>query len=178
MKLIAVAMSAVLAVSASQVLAQDVAAPATQDVAAQDVAGLFGKAQAEGKTLPEFVAQMTELKSCNPKLAERVTEFALEKAKSNPVLVEQVLKAVSNGCVPVDTVTAYAIGSGIDPTIVTTALNTATAANAAIAANTVTQQAAPAAGTATPSITPAAFPGAGTIGAGPGSGATPLASGN
>ena len=93
-----------------------------------EVATMFATAQAQGQSLTDFVAQITNLKTCNPKLAEKVVEFALEQAKDDPIVVEEILRNVSNSCVDQDTTTAYAIAAGIDPTLVTNALGTATAA--------------------------------------------------
>ncbi len=95
--------------------------------AGSDVAGLYATAQAEGQTLPEFVGKITNLKTCNPKLAEKVIEFAVEQAKNDPALVEEVLRSVSNSCVDDDTLTAFVVGLGIDPTVVTKVRQTQTA---------------------------------------------------
>ncbi|MBN8447258.1 MAG: hypothetical protein J0M22_17480 [Gammaproteobacteria bacterium] len=92
-----------------------------------DVAGLYATAQAEGQTLPEFVGKITSLKTCNPKLAEKVIEFAIEQAKNDPALVEEVLRSVANSCVDDDTLTAFVVGLGIDPTVVTKVRQTQTA---------------------------------------------------
>ena len=96
-----------------------------------EVATMFATAQAQGQSLTDFVAQITNLKTCNPKLAEKVVEFALEQAKDDPVMVEEILRSVSNSCVDQDTTTAFAIAAGIDPTLVSNALGTATAAGPA-----------------------------------------------
>jgi len=96
-----------------------------------EVATMFATAQAQGQTLTDFVSQITNLKTCNPKLAEKVVEFALEQAKDDPVMVEEILRSVSNSCVDQDTTTAFAIAAGIDPTLVSNALGTATAAGPA-----------------------------------------------
>lgn len=135
-----------------------------------EVATMFATAQSQGQSLTDFVAQVTNLKTCNPKLAEQVVEFALEQAKDDPVMVEEILRSVSNSCVDQDTITAYAIAAGIDPTLVENALGTATAAGN-IAPGT---QGGGATGFAT--ATPP-----GTTGAGGGTGSgvlTELASGN
>ncbi len=108
-----------------------------------DIATGFAQAQAAGTSLPDYVAQMTDLKTCNPKLAEQVIQFAIEQAKNDPVLVEQILKAVNAGCVDADALTALAIGAGLDPTLVANAIQSATAA----------------AGTLGAGLTPAATPG-------------------
>ncbi len=93
-----------------------------------DIAAGFAQAQSSGATLPQYVAQMTDLKTCNPKLAEQVVEFAVEQAKNDPALVEEVLKSVNAGCVDADAVTAVAISKGIDPTVVANAIQAASAA--------------------------------------------------
>lgn len=95
-----------------------------------DLNALFATAQAEGKSIDQFVAQMTELKTCNPKLAEQVIEFALAQVADDPVLIEKVLRSINTACVDEDTVTALAIASNIDPALVSKALQTATAAGA------------------------------------------------
>ena len=133
-----------------------------------EVATMFATAQAQGQTLTDFVAQITNLKTCNPKLAEQVVEFALEQANNDPVVVEQILRSVANSCVDQDTITAYAIAAGIDPTLIENALGTATAAGPAAAGGGATVPVA----TATPP---------GTTGAGGGTGSgqvVELASGN
>ncbi len=122
-----------------------------------EVATMFATAQAQGQSLTDFVAQITNLKTCNPKLAEQVVEFALEQAKDDPLMVEEVLRSVSNSCVDQDTTTAYAIAAGIDPTVIANALGTATAAGPATAGGGATVPVA----TATPP---------GTTGAGGGTG--------
>jgi phage-related protein len=121
-----------------------------------EVATMFATAQSQGQSLTDFVAQITNLKTCNPKLAEKVVEFALEQAKDDPVVVEEILRSVANSCVDQDTTTAYAIAAGIDPTLVSNALGTATAAGPA------------AGGGATVPVATATPPG--TTGAGGGSG--------
>ncbi len=128
-----------------------------------EVATMFATAQEQGQSLTDFVAQITNLKTCNPKLAEKVVEFALEQAKDDPVLVEQILRSISNSCVDQDTTTAYAIAAGIDPTLESNALGTATAAG-------------PADGGAAPLVT-ATPPGTTGAGGGTGSG-VPSASTN
>lgn len=95
--------------------------------AGSDIAGLYATAQAEGQTLPEFVGKITNLKTCNPKLAEKVIEFAVEQAKNDPALVEEILRSVANSCVDDDTLTAFVVGLGIDPTVITKVRNTQTA---------------------------------------------------
>lgn len=132
-----------------------------------EVATMFATAQSQGQSLTEFVGQITNLKTCNPKLAEKVVEFALEQAKDDPIMVEEILRSVSNSCVDQDTTTAYAIAAGIDPTLVTNALGTATAAGPA------------AGGGATVAVATATPPGTTGAGGGTGSGQlTDLASGN
>jgi len=132
-----------------------------------EVATMFATAQSQGQSLTEFVGQITNLKTCNPKLAEKVVEFALEQAKDDPVLIEEILRSVSNSCVDQDTTTAYAIAAGIDPTLVSNALGTATAAGPA------------AGGGATVAVATATPPGTTGAGGGTGSGQlTDLASGN
>jgi len=130
-------------------------------VSAQDanaeIATMFATAQAKGQSLTDFVTEITNLKTCNPKLAEKVVEFALEQAKDDPVLVEQILRAVANSCVDQDTITAYAIAAGIDPTLVSNALGAATAAG-------------PAAGGGTGPLVTATPPGSTGAGGGTGSG--------
>ena len=134
-------------------------------VAAQEanaeVATMFATAQAQGQSLTDFVAQITNLKTCNPKLAEQVIDYALEQAGNDPVLVEEVLKAVNNQCIDQDTLTTLAIAANIDPTLITNALQTAAAAGPAPAA---------------PAI--AATPGGVGAGGGTGTGDTTLASGS
>ncbi|OBP14287.1 hypothetical protein A5320_10850 [Rheinheimera sp. SA_1] len=131
-----------------------------------EVATMFATAQSQGQSLTEFVGQITNLKTCNPKLAEKVVEFALDQAKDDPILVEEILRSVANSCVDQDTTTAYAIAAGIDPTLVSNALGTATAAGG------------PAGGGAAPVVT-ATPPGTTGAGGGTGSGqTTELASGN
>lgn len=120
-----------------------------------DVSAMYASAQAEGKTVGEFVAQMTELKTCNPQLAEKVIEFALEQAGNDPVKAEEVLRSVNTACVDQDTVTTLAIAANLDPAMVSNALQTATAAG-------------PAAGG--PAIAPAVAPAPGGVGAGGGTG--------
>ncbi len=120
-----------------------------------DVSAMYASAQAEGKTVGEFVAQMTDLKTCNPQLAEKVVEFALEQAGNDPVKAEEVLRSVNTACVDQDTVTTLAIAANLDPALVSNALQTATAAG-------------PAAGT--PAIAPAVAPAPGGVGAGGGTG--------
>ena len=130
-----------------------------------DVATMFATAQGQGQSLTDFVAQITNLKTCNPKLAEKVVEFALEQAKDDPVMVEEILRSVSNSCVDQDTTTAYAIAAGIDPTLVSNALGSATAAGPATAGG---------GGAAVATATP---PGTAGAGGGTGSGAIELVSG-
>lgn len=93
-----------------------------------DVNTLFATAQAEGKSIDQFVAQMTELKTCNPKLAEQVVEFALAQVADDPVQTEKVLRAINTACIDQDTVTTLAIANNIDPALISNALQTATAA--------------------------------------------------
>lgn len=120
-----------------------------------DVSAMYASAQAEGKTVGEFVAQMTELKTCNPQLAEKVVEFALEQAGNDQVKAEEVLRSVNTACVDQDTVTTLAIAANLDPALVSNALQTATAAG-------------PAAGG--PAVAPALAPAPGGVGAGGGTG--------
>lgn len=129
-----------------------------------DIATMFATAQAEGQSLTDFVAQITNLKTCNPKLAEKVVEFALEQAKDDPVMAEEILRSVSTSCVDQDTTTAFAIAAGIDPTLVSNALGSATAAGPAGGGAAVVA-------TATP-------PGTTGAGGGTGGGIVELASGN
>jgi ribosomal protein L12E/L44/L45/RPP1/RPP2 len=129
----------------------------------EDVASMFASAQAEGKSIGEFVAQMTDLKTCNPQLAEKVVEFALEQAGDDPVKAEEVLRSINTACVDQDTVTALAIAANLDPALISNALQTATAAG-------------PAAGGGTPAFAP--VPGGIGAGGGTGSGDGSLASGN
>lgn len=128
-----------------------------------DVNALFATAQAEGKSIEQFVAQMTELKTCNPKLAEQVVEFALAQVADDPVQTEKVLRSINTACIDQDTVTALAIANNIDPALISNALQTATAAGAG---NTPTG----------PAI--AAAPGGVGAGGGTGSGDESLASGS
>lgn len=125
-----------------------------------DVSAMFASAQAEGKTAGEFVAQMTDLKTCNPQLAEKVIEFALEQAANDPVKAEEVLRAVNTACVDQDTLTALAIAANLDPALI----NSATAAG-------------PAAG-APAALALAPAPGGVGAGGGTGTGNATLASGN
>lgn len=125
-----------------------------------DVSALYATAQAEGKTAGEFVAQMTDLKTCNPQLAEKVVEFALEQAGNDPVKAEEVLRSVNTGCVDQDTLTTLAIAANLDPSLI----NSATAAG-------------PAAGTP-PALGLAPAPGNTGAGGGTGSGFTAQASVN
>ncbi len=135
-----------------------------QAVAQQaDVAAMFASAQAEGKTVGEFVAQMTELKTCNPQLAEKVIEFALEQVANDPVKAEEVLRSINTACVDQDTVTALAIAANLDPALVSNALKAATAAGA---------------GTPVVSAVPAPAPGGVGAGGGTGTGDPSLASGS
>ncbi len=158
-KLVGVAAIAVmLPLAAFQASAQQTETPQT------DVSAMFASAQAEGQTMPEFVAKMTELKTCNPKLAEQVVEYALAQAANDPVLTEQVLRAVNTACVDEDTVTTLAIANNIDPALISNALQTATAAGPGAGNN------------AGPAI--AAAPGGVGAGGGTGSGDGSLASGN
>ena len=117
MKLVKMAVIAVALQFAGQAFAQST-----------DIASGFAQAQANGTTLPQYVAQMTDLKTCNPKLAEQVVQFAIEQAKNDPVLVEQILKSVNAGCVDADALTALAVGAGLDPTLVANVIKTSTAA--------------------------------------------------
>ena len=157
MKFLKIALvAAAMQLTAPAVLAQE---------ANSEVASLFATAQSNRQSLTDFVAQVTDLKTCNPKLAEQVVEFALEQAKNDPVLVEEILRSVANSCVDQDTTTAYAIAAGIDPTLVANALGTATAAGPA------------AGGGALAPVTTAAAPGTTGAGGGTGSGVTDLASG-
>ncbi len=120
MKLLKTTVAAVTLLSAGSVIAQS-----------NDAAAGFAQAQSSGTTLPEYVAQMTDLKTCNPKLSEQVVQFAVDKAKDDPALVNQILKAVNTGCVDADALTAIAVGAGVDPSVVSGAIATATAAPAA-----------------------------------------------
>jgi hypothetical protein len=140
--------------------------------ASTDVATMFATAQGKGQSITDFVAEMTDIKTCSPVLAEQVIEFALDFAKNDPALVEDILKATVTSCVDNDTVTAYAVASGIDPTLVANALNTATAAGGAPGAG------APGAGAATAAIAPAPAPAGNGIGGGTGAGVPEAASGN
>ncbi len=140
--------------------------------ASTDVATMFATAQGKGQSIKDFVAEMTDIKTCSPVLAEQVVEFALDFAKNDPALVEDILKATATSCVDNDTVTAYAVASGIDPTLVANALNTATAAGGAPGAG------APGAGAATAAIAPAPAPGGNGIGGGTGAGVPEAASVN
>jgi hypothetical protein len=142
-------------------LAVFAAANTTAQQAPADIASLYAQAQTDGLSMGGFVAKMTELKTCNPKLAEQVVDYALEQAGNDPVLVEEVLKAVNNQCIDQDTLTTLAIAANIDPTLITNALQTAAAAGPAPAA---------------PAI--AATPGGVGAGGGTGTGDTTLASGS
>ncbi|WP_348728309.1 hypothetical protein [Rheinheimera texasensis] len=135
----------------------------TAQQAAADIATLYAQAQTEGLSMGGFVAKMTELKTCNPKLAEQVIDYALEQAGNDPVLVEEVLKSVNNQCIDQDTLTTLAIAANIDPTLITNALQTAAAAGSA---------------TAAPAPAIAATPGGVGAGGGTGTGDTSLASGS
>lgn len=126
-----------------------------------DVSTLYATAQAEGKTIGEFVAQMTELKTCNPQLAEKVIEFALEQAGDDPVKAEEVLRSINTDCVDQDTVTALAIAANLDPALI----SAATAAG-------------PGAGAAGSSLTLAPAPGGVGAGGGTGGGDSGLVSGS
>ncbi len=154
MKVVKIALVAMAIFSATYTSAQQ--APA-------DIGTMFAQAKSEGLSVSEFVSKMTELKTCNPKLAEQVLDFALAQVANDPVLVEEVLKSVNNQCVDQDTLTTIAIAANIDPTLVTNALQTAAAA-----------------GPATPAAAPAIAPAPGGVGAGggTGSGDTSLASGS
>lgn len=143
-----------------------VQALAFQTLAQQaDVATMFATAQAEGKTASEFVAQMTELKTCNPQLAEKVIEFALEQVANDPVKAEEVLRSINTACVDQDAVTALAIAANLDPALVSNALKTATAAG-------------PAAGNPVAAVPLAPAPGGVGAGGGTGTGDASLASGS
>lgn len=144
MKIVKIALLT-LAVHASAFQAQ------AQDVQNVDVAALYATAQAEGKTIGEFVAQMTDLKTCNPQLAEKVVEFALEQAGDDPIKAEEVLRSINTDCVDQDTVTALAIAANLDPALI----NAATAAGP---------------GTGTPSGALTFAPAPGGVGAGGGTG--------
>lgn len=144
-------------------LAVFAAAHTTAQQAPADMATLYAQAQTEGLSMGGFVAKMTELKTCNPKLAEQVIDYALEQAGNDPVLVEEVLKSVNNQCVDQDTLTTLAIAANIDPTLITNALQTAAAAGPA---------------TAAPAPAIAATPGGVGAGGGTGTGDTSLASGS
>ena len=125
MKVVKIALvAAVTQVLAFQALAQQA-----------DVSAMYASAQAEGKTAGEFVAQMTDLKTCNPQLAEKVVEFALEQAGNDPVKAEEVLRAVNTACVDQDTLTTLAIAANLDPALISsaTAAGPAAAAPAALA---------------------------------------------
>jgi hypothetical protein len=128
-----------------------------------DIGALYAQAQADGLSMGGFVAKMTELKTCNPKLAEQVIDYALEQAAGDPVLVEEVLKSVNNQCIDQDTLTTLAIAANIDPTLITNALQTAAAAGPAPLA---------------PAPAIAATPGGVGAGGGTGTGDTSLASGS
>jgi ribosomal protein L12E/L44/L45/RPP1/RPP2 len=130
-----------------------------------DVSAMYASAQAEGKTAGEFVAQMTDLKTCNPQLAEKVVEFALEQAGNDPVKAEEVLRSVNTACVDQDTVTTLAIAANLDPALISNALQTATAAGPAAGAPAVAAALAPA-------------PGGVGAGGGTGTGDSALASGS
>lgn len=95
-----------------------------------DVSAMYASAQAEGKTAGEFVAQMTDLKTCNPQLAEKVVEFALEQAGNDPVKAEEVLRSVNTACVDQDTLTALAIAANLDPALISSATAAGPAAGA------------------------------------------------
>lgn len=156
--------------------AMQFAVPAVSAQEAQtDVAAMFATAQSNGQSISEFVAEMTDIKTCSPVLAEQVVEFAIDFAKNDPKVVEDILRTTVSGCVDQDTVTAYAVASGIDPTLVADALNTATAAGAPGAG---APGAAPAAGTNTAAIAPAPAPAGNGIGAGTGAGVPEAASTN
>lgn len=147
------------------------AIPAVSAQEAQtDVAAMFATAQGNGQSITDFVAEMTDIKTCSPVLAEQVIEFAIDFAKNDPKLVEDILRTTVSGCVDQDTVTAYAVASGIDPTLVADALNTATAAGA--------PGAAPGAGQTAAAIAPAPAPAGNGIGGGTGAGVPEAASGN
>lgn len=129
-----------------------------------NVSAMYSAAQSEGKTAGQFVAQMTDLKTCNPQLAQKVVEFALEQAANDPIKAEEVLRSVNTACVDPDTVTTMAIAANLDPALISNALQTATAAG-------------PGAGGATPAAI-AAAPGGVGAGGGTGTGNTTLASGS
>lgn len=132
-----------------------------QDVQNFDVAALYATAQAEGKTIGEFVAQMTDLKTCNPQLAEKVIEFSLEQAGDDPIKAEEVLRSINTDCVDQDTVTALAIAANLDPALI----NAATAAG-------------PGTGTQGGALTFAPAPGGVGAGGGTGGGDAGLVSGS
>lgn len=133
-----------------------------------DIGAMFAAAQAEGKSVVEFVAQLTDIKTCNPKLAEQVVEFAVAQVAADPVKTEEVLRAVNTSCVDPDAVTTIAVANNIDPAVVANALQTATAAGPA----------APAAGGAPLAAPIAAAPGGVGAGGGTGAGDDGVASGN
>ena len=147
-----------------------------------DVAAMFATAQSNGKTITDFVAEATDPKTGNPELAEQVLEFAMNLAKNEPKVLQSIMQIAAKNGVAQDTIVAVSVASGIDPTVVTEALNTATAAGAATdagAAPAATAQpatTAPAAPAPTPAPAPA--PGGNGIGGGTGAGAGEAASGN
>lgn len=147
-----------------------------------DVAAMFATAQSNGKTITDFVAEATDPKTGNPALAEQVLEFAMNLAKNEPKVLQSIMQIAAKNGVAQDTIVAVSVASGIDPTVVTEALNTATAAGAATdagAAPAATAQpatTAPAAPAPTPAPAPA--PGGNGIGGGTGAGAGEAASGN
>lgn len=149
-----------------------------------DVAAMFATAQSNGKTITDFVAEATDPKTGNPAIAEQVLEFAMNLAKNEPKVLQSIMQIAAKNGVAQDTIVAVSVASGIDPTVVTEALNTATAAGAATdagagAAPAATAQpatTAPAAPAPTPAPAPA--PGGNGIGGGTGAGAGEAASGN
>jgi len=133
-----------------------------------DIGAMFAAAQAEGKSVAQFVAQVTDVKICNPELAEKVVEFALTQVSADPVQTEEVLRSVNTNCVDPDTVTTIALANNLDPAMVSNALQTATAAGPG----------APAAGGAPLAAPIAAAPGGVGAGGGTGDGNDNVASGN
>ncbi len=145
-----------------------------------DVAAMFATAQSNGKTITDFVAEATDPKTGNPELAEQVLEFAMNLAKNEPKVLQSIMQIAAKNGVAQDTIVAVSVASGIDPTVVTEALNTATAAGAAPAgaAPETAQPATTAPAAPAPTPAPAPAPGGNGIGGGTGAGDVAAASGN
>lgn len=135
-----------------------------------DIGAMFAAAQAEGKSVVQFIAQVTDAQNCNAQVATQAVEYALAlpAVSGDAAQTEAVLGAINTGCVDADTVTTIAVANNIDPAVVANALQTATAAGPA----------APAAGGAPLAAPIAAAPGGVGAGGGTGAGDDGVASGN